>query len=200
MANKDNNLKSAFNELFSGKNQEDNQDHSVGGYENIIKPNQDEFFDDMNQTEQLNDMQHNLRSVNPYQETIIAGDVIIEGNISSSSKLRVLGKVTGNISSTSDVVIEGVVDGEINGNNIYLIDCVANNNIIAENDVSVTEKTQINGDVTSVQLSNGGKIIGNIKADSVSLFSKSTTLGDVLCKTIKIGEGASLKGRIETSR
>ncbi|MEG0091149.1 MAG: polymer-forming cytoskeletal protein, partial [Oscillospiraceae bacterium] len=54
-------------------------------------------------------MQQTVEHMASSNETVIAHDVIIEGNIKSSSKLRIVGEVTGDVKSTADVVIEGKV-------------------------------------------------------------------------------------------
>lgn len=131
-------------------------------------------------------------------ETVIAHDVIIEGNIRSSSRLRIVGEVTGDVKSTADVVIEGKVGGAIQGNNIFLSECEVNNSITASNEVTISERSMINGDVKAGAVTSNGVINGNLDAQSVTLNSASRTVGDVKCKLIKIGEGAGLKGALET--
>lgn len=131
-------------------------------------------------------------------ETTIAHDVIIEGNIKSSSKLRIVGEVTGDVKSTADVVIEGKVGGSIQGCNIFLSECEVNNSITATNEVTISERSMVNGDVKAGAVVSNGVVNGNLDAHNVTLNGASRTVGNVKCKLIKIGEGAGLKGNLET--
>ncbi|MEG1782698.1 MAG: polymer-forming cytoskeletal protein [Oscillospiraceae bacterium] len=131
-------------------------------------------------------------------ETVITEDVIIEGNISSSSKLRILGEVTGSVTSTDDLVIAGKVGGEIKGNGILLIDCSVTSDIISSGEVTISDNSNITGDIKADRVISGGVIKGGINAKTVTLKTSSRTFGDISCESITIERGASLKGRLET--
>ncbi|MEG1895470.1 MAG: polymer-forming cytoskeletal protein [Oscillospiraceae bacterium] len=143
-------------------------------------------------------MQHTMENLSTGSETVIAHDVVIEGNIKSSSKLRIVGEVTGDVKSTADVIIEGKVGGSIQGNNIFLSECEVNNNINASNEVNISERSMVNGDIKAGAVTSNGVVNGNLDAQSITLNGASRTVGDVKCKLIKIGEGAGLKGKLET--
>lgn len=138
------------------------------------------------------------QAVSVNQETVIAKDVVIEGNIRSNSKLKIVGEVTGDVKATADVVIEGKVGGSIQGTNVFLCECEVNNSVSASNEVTITERSMVNGDIKAGSIVSNGVVNGNIDAQNVTLNSASRTIGDVKCKLIKIGEGAGLKGKLET--
>lgn len=133
------------------------------------------------------------------EETVITKGVIIEGNIRTTSKLTVIGEVTGNITSTADLIIKGKVGGAIEGNNVTLSQCEVKDTVTAQNEINISAQSIVNGDLKGGCVISNGSVFGNINATRVILSEESRTVGDVSCKTIRIGEGASLKGKLETT-
>ena len=132
------------------------------------------------------------------EETVISKSVVIEGNVRTTSKLTINGEVTGNVISTADLVITGKVGGSIQGSRIRLSQCEINDTVTATSEIVISPNSVINGDVKAGTIVSEGAINGNIDADSVTLANSSKTVGDITCKTIRINEGASLKGKLET--
>ncbi|MBQ7284306.1 MAG: polymer-forming cytoskeletal protein, partial [Oscillospiraceae bacterium] len=132
------------------------------------------------------------------EETVISKSVVIEGNVRTTSKLTIKGEVTGNVISTADLVITGKVGGSIQGSTIKLSACEINDTVTATSEILISPNSVINGDVKAGNIVSEGCINGNIDADSVTLATSSKTVGDITCKTIRINEGASLKGKLET--
>ena len=131
-------------------------------------------------------------------ETIVAADVVIEGNIRSNSKLIIKGEVTGDVKSTAQIVVEGKVGGSLEGCDIFLSQCEVNNCVNASNEITISESSVINGDIKAGSVISSGSVNGNIDAEVVALNGTSQTVGDIKCKRIKISEGAGLKGKLET--
>lgn len=132
-------------------------------------------------------------------ETVIATDVVIEGNITCASPVKILGQVTGNVNSSGNIVVEGKVGGQLKGSNIFLNGCSVNSNIIAGNEVNISEQAKVCGDIQAGVAVTAGHITGNLVAKSVSLLATACMQGDIQCTKIKIADGASLRGRIETA-
>ena len=196
MANKEtNNFKQALNELLAGKITTDEPTN------NYIEPaaeveKEPVKADTTYQT--AIDVVAEIEKTLDQEETVITKGVIIEGNIRTTSKLTIMGEVTGNVTSTADLVIKGKVGGSIEGNNIVLSQCEVKDTVTAQSEVSISAMSVVNGDIKSGVVTSNGTVFGNINAGRVVLGEESKTVGDVTCKTIRIGEGASLKGKLET--
>ena len=196
MANKEtNNFKQALNELLAGKitTDETTTDHTAQTEEvksEAVKT------DSTYQT--AVDVVAEIEKTLDQEETIITKGVIIEGNIRTTSKLTIIGEVTGNVKSTADLVIKGKVGGSIEGNNVMLSQCEVKDTVTAQNEISISSMSVVNGDIKSSSVISNGTVHGNINANKVVLSEESKTVGDVVCKTIRISEGASLKGKLET--
>jgi len=194
---KENGFKAAFKEIINGdlsenddkKNDADildyEQNSSAGNAINQVAGEQESY------TAIPNGEKSNL-------ESVIAEDMTIEGNITSSSKIRISGTVKGNVTSKNDIFISGKVQGDITGDNVSLTNSSVQGNIKASNKVSLIEKSNLDGDVKSVDLICHGKIQGNITADNlVEIASSGSVTGDISSKSIKIDENASIRGVLD---
>ncbi len=187
MANKDkknnSNFKQALDEIMQGKLTTE-------------KPKTEkEIKDDISKAvQQISESKSKDENV----ETVIGGGVVIEGNVKTAVKLVIRGEVTGNIVSSADVVITGKVGGSIQGNNIIVEESEIRDTIIATSQVKISEKSIVNGDIKAGSVINEGVVNGNINARTVTLSETSKTIGDISCTSVRISEGACLKGKLET--
>ena len=210
MANREtSNFKQALNELLAGKITTDEPVNEKPKAEEAeteapkAEPVTSGIFKEESAQDIVNQIQSDIFSepaapVDPTEETVISKSVVIEGNVRTTSKLTIKGEVTGNVISTADLVITGKVGGSIQGSKIKLSQCEINDTVTATSEILISPNSVINGDVKAGMIVSEGTINGNIDADSVTLANSSKTVGDITCKTIRINEGASLKGKLET--
>lgn len=196
MANKEtNNFKQALNELLAGKITTDEET----GYTEPAAEVTEDAAAETDTYQKAIDVVAEIEKTLDHEETVITKGVIIEGNIRTTSKLTIMGEVTGNVISSADLVIKGKVGGSIEGNNIVLSQCEVKDTVTAQSEVNISAMSVVNGDIKSGSVISNGTVVGNINATKVVLNEESKTIGDVICKTIRIGEGASLKGKLETT-
>ena len=211
MANKEtSNFKQALNELLAGKITTDEPAPKAAPAAEPVKTEPAKapvsssiFKEEESAADIVNQIQSNIFSepATPAyegEETVISKNVVIEGNVRTTSKLTIKGEVTGNVISTADLVITGKVGGSIQGSRIRLSQCEINDTVTATSEIVISPNSVINGDVKGGTVISEGTINGNVNADGVTLASSSKTVGDISCKTIRISEGASLKGKLET--
>ncbi|MBE6877872.1 MAG: polymer-forming cytoskeletal protein [Ruminococcaceae bacterium] len=196
MANREtNNFKQALNELLAGKITTDEPEVSATNKASD-EAAKNEAAEAVREIE--NNIFREMDSALNSEDTVIGKSVVIEGNVRTTSRLVINGEVTGSVISTADLVITGKVGGAIQGNNITLSQCEINDTVTASNEVLISPQSVINGDIKSGSLTSEGAINGNVNANTVTLLGTSKTVGDISCKTIRINEGASLKGKLET--
>ncbi len=200
MANREtNNFKQALNELLAGKITTDEPEAPVVKNTEATAVEEAAKIEAAQAVKEIeNNIFKEMDSALSSEDTIIGKSVVIEGNIRTTAKLVINGEVTGSVISTADLVITGKVGGAIQGNNITLNQCEINDTVTASNEVQISPQSVINGDIKSGSLTSEGIINGNVNANSVTLLGTSKTVGDISCKTIRINEGASLKGKLET--
>lgn len=199
MANREtNNFKQALNELLAGKitTDEPTAVETKNTDAEIEAAAKNEAAEAVREIE--NNITREMDAALAVEDTIIGKSVVIEGNVRTTAKLVINGEVTGSVISTADLVITGKVGGAIQGNNITLSQCEINDTVTASNEVQISPQSVINGDIKSGSITSEGIINGNVNANTVTLLGTSKTVGDISCKTIRINEGASLKGKLET--
>lgn len=197
MANREtNNFKQALNELLAGKITTDEPETTVKAETAVETAAKNEAAEAVKEIE--NNLFKEMDCALSSEDTVIGKSVVIEGNVRTTAKLVINGEVTGSVISTADLVITGKVGGAIQGNNITLNQCEINDTVTASNEVVISPQSVINGDIKSGSLTSEGSINGNVSANTVTLLGTSRTVGDISCKTIRINEGASLKGKLET--
>ncbi len=189
MANKEkknNNFKQALDEIMQGKLTTEKPQR---------EKTEKEIKEDVSKAvQQISRSKKNIRET----ETVIGAAVVIEGNVRTTARLVVAGEITGNIVSTADLVITGKVGGSIQGDNIELQDSEIKDTVNALSRIKISEKSVVNGDIKAGSVVNEGTVNGNITAKTVTLAATSKTTGDISCSSIRINEGASLKGKLET--
>jgi cytoskeletal protein CcmA (bactofilin family) len=86
-------------------------------------------------------------------------------------------RITGDLECSGDIQIDGVVNGDIQSRNIV-----------------IGEGAAVTGSLQAETVQVFGKLIGQIKADTVSLERTAHVEGDILHKTLAIAQGAFLEG------
>ena len=93
----------------------------------------------------------------------------------------------------SDVLIEGdivekdkiIIDAKVNGD-------------IKSDDVTTHSYSNIKGNIKSKNVSLGGKLVGNVNADQISIKKTADIDGVLNQKVLSIEEGATLKIKTQT--
>jgi cytoskeletal protein CcmA (bactofilin family) len=86
-------------------------------------------------------------------------------------------RITGDLECSGDIQIDGVVNGDIQSRNIV-----------------IGEGAAVTGSLQAETVKVFGKLVGQIKADTVSLERTAHVEGDILHKTLAISQGAFLEG------
>jgi cytoskeletal protein CcmA (bactofilin family) len=86
-------------------------------------------------------------------------------------------RITGDLECSGDIQIDGVVNGDIQSRNIV-----------------IGEGAAVTGSLQAETVQVFGKLVGEIKADSVTLERTAHVEGDIVHKTLAISQGAFLEG------
>jgi cytoskeletal protein CcmA (bactofilin family) len=99
------------------------------------------------------------------------------GRASAPSIISADLRITGDLECSGDIQIDGVVNGDIQSRNIV-----------------IGEGAAVTGSLQAETVQVFGKLIGQIKADTVALERTAHVEGDILHKTLAISQGAFLEG------
>jgi len=100
--------------------------------------------------------------------TLVSVGTTLKGDISSSSDLRIDGKIIGNVSSSSKIVIgaSGSVEGDISGNQADIVGKV-------EGNVKTKDLLQLRGDC----MVNGNIYAGKLQVEPTAIFNGQCHMG-----------------------
>lgn len=124
-----------------------------------------------------------MPSFNENSGTYVTPTMVIKGNITSRTDLKIDGKVSGNIDSTAAAEINGTVVGDIKADGIF---------------VSGAVKGELNSR-TNIKMNTNAVVVGNAKADNISVYGKIK--GDLDVKEVtEVAAHAMVAGNIVTDR
>ena len=135
------------------------------------------------------------------EQTSIPKGMRIIGNVESTDRLQILGKIEGDVTTTGDAVITGVIAGNVTGNNISLQNAGVKGNITANGNVTIERDAKVIGSVIAQNLRLDGRIKGNVKVEETSeMAGGALVIGDIETGYITTSRGTKIKGNIITKR
>ena len=185
------NFKTALNELMAGKIATDDEGADPADYgEDTVSQPAEPVFNKPSYTSTYTPAVAHM--------SIIAADLLIEGNVKSKSDIRVDGHIRGNVICDGSIACGGVVEGDIHCDSLVMSGCSINGNISAKADVTVDPESTIIGDISAHNLVANGRIKGNISTTGATALRENAMLmGNIHAKSISLDAGAALKGTLE---
>jgi cytoskeletal protein CcmA (bactofilin family) len=131
--------------------------------------------------------------------SIIAEDAYIDGNVTTSGNIEVLGGISGDVRAKGAVDIRGAIRGDVSGERLGLYGCTVQGDMRASAGILVDAESMVTGNVRTKNLYLDGKLKGNIESEEVSLLrSNAYYVGDLVTGSIAIEGGATIRGNIRT--
>lgn len=128
------------------------------------------------------------------ETTHITKDTKITGSISSKSNLEISGVVYGDIESQNSIRVSGKIEGNVNGKNVEINHATVKGDIHASDNLTITNQSDIQGNIYAGKLEFNSKINGNINVkNSASIQKESTVVGDITAASINVENGAAIK-------
>ncbi|NCC54591.1 MAG: polymer-forming cytoskeletal protein [Erysipelotrichia bacterium] len=129
--------------------------------------------------------------------SLIAKDVIVNGDISAKGNLDVYGVIDGNVKCDHFLRVNGVIKGDVNASKVLLSQDLTGN-IECEKNCEILENAVIHGNIKAENVHIKGKVIGNVCAVGKVILSNNALLeGDCNSAKIVIEEGAVVKGNMQ---
>lgn len=133
------------------------------------------------------------------KQSIIQQDLIITGNVSTSSSLIVHGTINGDVTCKGDITVDGNIKGNLKANDVKLLSGKITGDVECGNSVDMLKGSSIKGNISGKNLSCDGAIEGNTNVSGKAEISENSVInGDVICGQISIKDGAVFKGNIQT--
>jgi cytoskeletal protein CcmA (bactofilin family) len=131
--------------------------------------------------------------------SIISEDAYIDGNVTTSGNIEVLGGISGDVRAKGAVDVRGAIRGSVSGEKLGLYGCTVQGDMRATAGILVDSESMVIGNVRTRNIYLDGKLKGNIESDEVSLLrSNAYYVGDIVTGSIAIEGGATISGNIRT--
>lgn len=132
---------------------------------------------------------------------IISRGTKISGHIFTKGHLDIEGDVEGNIEARGNVRVSGNITGDITCGGFIVSDSRLKVNIFALNDVSIGEKSKIEGDIKGRRVTVQGEVVGNIQGtELVQIGGTAAVKGNITAGAIAVGIGAEINGNIKMKK
>lgn len=133
--------------------------------------------------------------------SVLAEDIILEGNITTKLRIDIHGQVKGNVFSKDQVNISGKVEGNVEGINVVLSGGLITGNVTARGLVKADEKSVVIGNLAADSLELKGKIEGDIQVSSASVFSRTAiAMSNIITSSISVETGSIIIGHIKVDQ
>ncbi len=127
--------------------------------------------------------------------TIITKGTMINGGVSSSGSLEIMGTITGDVECRGKLSVFGHISGNVNASDVEVDTKRLEGNIQSEGSVTVATGTVIIGDITGTSASIAGAVKGNIDVNGpVTVDSTAIVKGSIKAKSIQVNTGAVVDG------
>lgn len=143
------------------------------------------------------EMQNPAVPADGVETTVISESAIINGELTVSGNIKMLGKIQGNLTATGNLEIAGKVIGNLSGNDVELNHCELKGDINASGFTFMDKESIMIGNLSSQDVTLDGKVKGDVTAShKVYVRSNAVVVGNLRAAVIAIDEGAALQGQV----
>lgn len=129
------------------------------------------------------------------QEALVSSDMKIEGNIVTTSGMRVLGEIIGDVLCGGNLTLQGKIHGNVSARNLMIENGSLVGDVSVQENVSLKQDALIKGNITVKNIYSNGIVQGKIQAEGeVELLKNAKVEGDVFAVGFSVVSGAKVKG------
>ena len=110
--------------------------------------------------------EQNGAAVTTDEDAVITAGMVVNGDISTTGNMELLGKVTGNVTVNGKLTISGEITGDSTAAEIYAESARINGEIHSKGSVKIGQITDVHGPVI---LDTTAIVMGNIRSQSVQV-------------------------------
>ena len=131
------------------------------------------------------------------ETAVIPAGMVITGNITTESDMRIEGNIIGDISCEGNILLFGSIDGNVSANKITFHKGSMKGDVVVKADAVLEEGSALKGNLTAVNVLSNAKSEGQIFASgTVELQNLAYVQGDITAATFSVTSGAKIKGAV----
>jgi cytoskeletal protein CcmA (bactofilin family) len=131
------------------------------------------------------------------QEALVSSDMKIEGNIVTTSGMKVLGEIVGDVLCGGNLILHGKIQGNVSARNLIIESGSLVGDVSVQEDISLKQDALIKGNLTVKNIHSNGIVQGKIQAEGeIELQKNAKVEGDVYAACFSVASGAKVKGAV----
>lgn len=134
------------------------------------------------------------------EEAVIPSDMVINGNITTKSNMRILGSVVGDVNCDGSIWLMGSIEGKVNAGNLTIQRGGLTGDVQVRESVVIEQDAVLKGNLTAQTVSSNARSEGKILAEkTVELRENAYVHGDITAGALSVSTGAKIKGLVDVS-
>jgi len=133
-------------------------------------------------------------------EAIIPADMVINGNITTSSNMRIMGNIVGNVECEGNICLMGNIQGNVSAGNLTVQHGGLDGDVSVQENITIEDGSVLVGNLAAQNIYSNAKTEGRIQASgAVELRERAFVQGDITAGSLSVNAGAKIKGMVEIS-
>lgn len=130
-------------------------------------------------------------------EAVIPHDMIISGNVSTKSNMKIAGSVIGDVACDGNIFLQGNIQGNVNAGNITIQHGSLTGDVEVQENAVIEQGSNLRGNLSAINVYTDAYTEGKIVANgTVDLHSQAFIKGDITAKMFTVSAGAKIKGMV----
>ncbi|MCR5626056.1 MAG: polymer-forming cytoskeletal protein [Lachnospiraceae bacterium] len=126
---------------------------------------------------------------------MICEGMVINGDVSATGSLDVIGTVNGNITIRGKLSVSGSITGDSKASEIFADSAKITGEVVSTGAVKIGQETVIIGNISATSAVVAGAVKGDIDVRGpVILDTSAIVMGDIKSKSVQINNGAVIEG------
>lgn len=134
------------------------------------------------------------------EEAVIPSDMVINGNITTQSNMRIMGSIMGDVSCDGSIWLMGNIQGKVEAGNLTIQRGGLTGDADIRESVVIEHDAVLRGNLTAQNFNSNGCSEGEIRADNlVELRESAYVHGNITASALTVSTGAKIKGLVDVS-
>ena len=134
------------------------------------------------------------------EEAVIPSDMVINGNITTKSNMRILGSIVGDVSCDGSIWLLGSIQGKVEAGNLTIQRGGLTGDANIRENVVIEQDAVLKGNLTAQSVSSNAHSEGEIHAaNTVELRESAYVHGNITARALSVSTGAKIKGLVDVS-
>lgn len=137
----------------------------------------------------------NFSTIKPLEEAVIPAGMVITGNVTTQSNMRIEGSIVGDVIAEGNILLVGMIEGNVSADNIVIQGGTMKGDLTVKGDATIENSSSLKGNLTATNVYLNAETQGQINASgTVELRNQAFVHGDITAATFSVTSGAKIKG------